>query len=119
MLDTSARLRLPDTGEARPARGRYSMPAPRLALFLNPWGASSFSRHLPTLLAEARKHGYDGVEMSLSDLGPDPAARRATCDMISDHGMRLILGLYSGWAIMRGRGRRARPARTSRSLSSS
>ena len=73
------------------------MPAPRLALFLNPWGASSFSRHLPTLLAEARRHGYDGVEMSLSDLGPDAAARRATCDMISDHGMRLILGLYSGW----------------------
>ena len=73
------------------------MPAPRLALFLNPWGASSFSRHLPTLLTEARKHGYDGVEMSLSDLGPDPAARRATGDMISDHGMRLILGVYSGW----------------------
>ena len=73
------------------------MPPPRLALFLNPWGASSFSRHLPTLLAEARKHGYDGVEMSLSDLGADPAARRATSDMIADHGMRLILGLYSGW----------------------
>ena len=69
------------------------MPPPRLALFLNPWGASSFSRHLPTLLAEARKHGYDGVEMSLSDLGADPAARRATSDMIADHGMRLILGL--------------------------
>lgn len=73
------------------------MPPPRLALFLNPWGASSFSRHLPTLLAEARKRGYDGVEMSLSDLGADPAARRATSDMIAEHGMRLILGLYSGW----------------------
>ena len=89
-----ARLCLPDTTERAAVD---TMPAPRLALFLNPWGASSFSRHLPTLLAEARKHGYDGVEMSLSDLGPDAAARRATCDMISDHGMRLILGLYSGW----------------------
>lgn len=74
-----------------------AMPPPRLALFLNPWGASSFSRHLPTLLSEARKRGYDGVEMSLSDLGADPAARRATSDMIAEHGMRLILGLYSGW----------------------
>ena len=34
---------------------------------------------------------------SLSDLGGDPAARRATSDMIAEHGMRLILGLYSGW----------------------
>ena len=27
---------------------------------------------------------------SLSDLGADPAARRATSDMIAEHGMRLI-----------------------------
>eukprot|EP00964_Phaeocystis_antarctica_P083181 scaffold52309_cov60-Phaeocystis_antarctica.AAC.2 len=49
-----------------------AMPPPRLALFLNPWGASSFSRHLPTLLSEARKRGYDGVEMSLSVLTRTP-----------------------------------------------
>ena len=82
---------------AEPHQSADVMPPPRLALFLNPWGASSFSRHLPTLLAEARKHGYDGVEMSLSDLGADPEARRATSAMIGDHGMRPILGLYSGW----------------------
>jgi len=35
--------------------------------------------------------------MSLSDLGADLAARRATSDLIAAHGMRLILGLYSGW----------------------
>jgi len=69
----------------------------RLSLFLNPWGASSFSRHLPTLLAEARRRGYAGVEMSLADLGADAAARRGTADLIESHGLRLILGLYTSW----------------------
>ena len=36
-----------------------------LALLPGPWGASSFRRHLPILLAEACKHCNDGVEVYL------------------------------------------------------
>ena len=64
---TSVRsLRLPDTiWFGAEATASETCPLGDLALLPGPWGASSFGRHLPILLAEAYKQSHDGVEMYL------------------------------------------------------
>ena len=50
-----------------------------------------------TLVDEAVRTGFHGLEMSLSDLGQCRAERSAAAELIGSRGLRLICGLYSGW----------------------
>ena len=70
----------------------------KLAVFASKWGTfPRFGRKTRAWLEGVRDAGFAGVECSLSDLGRDRLERSATCEAISAHGLRLILGLYSGW----------------------
>ena len=70
----------------------------KLSVFASHWGTQGFFKgRTRKWLEGVKEEGFAGVEMSLNDLGGDDVERKATCKAIADHGLRLILGLYSGW----------------------
>ena len=70
----------------------------KLSVFASHWGTQGiFKGRTRKWLEGVKEEGFAGVEMSLNDLGGDDVERKATCKAIADHGLRLILGLYSGW----------------------
>ena len=72
--------------------------AMKLSVFASHWGTQGFFKgRTRKWLEGVKEEGFAGVEMSLNDLGGDDVERKATCKAIADHGLRLILGLYSGW----------------------